>query len=165
MKKLFLMMGLAAISAIGFGQELTKFVDTMEGKTYWSDPGVVQIEGEKGFRVDGSWEYNSPTPIFKGLSAKIVGLGNCVEEVQIIVLFDNGEKITKTSWNKFNCEGNAWYNFTKKEVDQLTTLPITKVRFTNGRTYDSMTVDFSDPNYFINLYQKAITGDYTTVEE
>mgnify|MGYP007072230169 FL=1 len=165
MKKLFLTMGLAAISAIGFSQELTKLVDTMGGKTYWSDLGVVQIDGEQGFRVDGSWEYNSSIPIFKGISSKVVGLGSCVENVQVIILFENGKKIEKTSWNKFNCEGNAWYNFTQSEIAQLKTLSISKIRFTNGRNYESMTVDFSEPNYFIDLNKKASSGDYTTIEE
>ena len=155
MKKLFLTMGLAAISAIGFSQELTKLVDTIGGKTYWSDLGVVQIDGEQGFRVDGSWEYNSSTPIFKGIGSKIVGLESCVEAVQVIILFENGKKIEKTSW----------YNFTQSEIAQLKTLPISKIRFTNGRNYESMTVDFSEPNYFIDLNKKASSGDYTTIEE
>ena len=59
--------------------------------------------------------------------AKIVGLGSCVENVEMIVLFENGEKL-KTSWNKFNCEGNA-----------STTLE--KVKLIYSRLYRSVRLD------------------------
>ena len=116
------------VFTIGNSQTLTKIVDEMSDKVYWSDDGQVFIENNAGFRIESAWKYNSPDPVFDGIMAKIVGLGSCVENVEMIVLFENGEKITKTSWNKFNCEGNAG-----------TTLE--KVKLIYSRLYRSVRLD------------------------
>jgi hypothetical protein len=57
------------------------------------------------------------------------------------------------------------YFFDKKELSLLTTVPIDKVRFTNGRTYESITGEIDTPNYFITLYNKSLAGDYETITE
>jgi hypothetical protein len=167
MKKLIMALFMVGITTMGFSQTLTKLVDEMAGKIYWVDEGVLYLEEENnaGFRLNGRWKYNSNEPLFEGFTAKVVGVGTCVEKVQLIVLFEDGQKITKTSWNDFNCEGDAWYFFDKKELSLLTTVPIDKVRFTNGRTYESITGEIDTPNYFITLYNKSLSGDYETITE
>ena len=76
------------VFTIGNSQTLTKIVDEMSDKVYWSDDGQVFIENNAGFRIESAWKYNSPDPVFDGIMAKIVGLGSCVENVEMIVLFE-----------------------------------------------------------------------------
>ena len=125
----------------------------------------VYIEDEAGFRIESSWKYNSPEPVFDGIMAKVVGLGSCVENVEMIILFDNGEKITKTSWNKFNCEGNAWYNLIESERTLFKTIPISKIRFTNSRTYDSITGTLEVPDYFITINRRAKNSEFDVINQ
>lgn len=153
------------VFTIGNSQTLTKIVDEMSDKVYWSDDGQVFIENNAGFRIESAWKYNSPDPVFDGIMAKIVGLGSCVENVEMIVLFENGEKITKTSWNKFNCEGNAWYNLRESEVNLFKTVPISKIRFTNGRTYESITGVLELSDYFITINRRADNNQFDVVNQ
>lgn len=153
------------VFTIGNSQTLTKIVDEMSDKVYWSDDGQVFIENNAGFRIESAWKYNSSDPVFDGIMAKIVGLGSCVENVEMIVLFENGEKITKTSWNKFNCEGNAWYNLRESEVNLFKTVPISKIRFTNGRTYESITGVLELSDYFITINRRADNNQFDVVNQ
>jgi hypothetical protein len=84
----------------------------------------------------------------------MVGIGTCNENDEIIILFENGEKITKKSWKKFNCNGEAYFNLTDKEIDLLKKIPMSKIRMSNGRSYDSYTGDVKtkDKRYFIQLF-------------
>jgi len=165
MKNLLLTLLTFTLFSTGFAQTLTKIVDEMSDKIYWSDDGQVFIENDAGFRIECAWKYNSPDPVFDGLMAKVVGLGSCVENVEMIVLFENGEKITKTSWNKFNCEGNAWYNLKENEINLFKTTSISKIRFTNGRTYDSITGTLEVPEYFITINRRAENSQFDVVNQ
>ncbi len=165
MKKLLVSLLTFTLFSTGFAQTLTKIIDQMSDKVYWSDDGQVYIEDEAGFRIESSWKYNSPEPVFDGIMAKVVGLGSCVENVEMIILFDNGEKITKTSWNKFNCEGNAWYNLIESERTLFKTIPISKIRFTNSRTYDSITGTLEVPDYFITINRRAKNSEFDVINQ
>ena len=166
MKKVFMVFGLAMASLTSYSQEILKHVDVMNDRVYWIDkPGQVFYGEDKqtGFRIDASFKLNQNSPIISGVDTLIVGMG-CVENVEIIILFEDGSKITKYSWNKFNCEGNAWFLFTPRELDMLSTKRISKIRLTNGFKYKSMTVDVADPDYFISLAQKAANNEFTLSE-
>ena len=166
MKKVFMVFGLAMASLTSYSQEILKHVDVMNDRVYWIDkPGQVFYGEDKqtGFRIDASFKLNQNSPIINGVNTLIVGMG-CVENVEMIILFEDGSKITKYSWNKFNCDGNAWFLFTPRELDMLSTKRISKIRLTNGFKYKSMTVDVTDPDYFINLTQKAANNEFTISE-
>jgi hypothetical protein len=166
MKKVFMVFGLAMASLTSYSQEILKHVDVMNDRVYWIDkPGQVFYgeDNQTGFRIDASFKLNPNSPIISGVQTLIVGMG-CVENVEIIILFEDGSKITKYSWNKFNCDGNAWFLFTPRELDMLSTKRISKIRLTNGFKYKSMTVDVADPDYFINLAQKAANNEFTISE-
>jgi len=167
MKKIFMVFGLVMASLTSYSQEILKYVDTMGGRSFWVDsPGQVFYgeDREVGFRIDASFKLNQDSPVISGVKTLIVGMG-CVENVEIIILFEDGNKITKYSWNKFNCEGNAWFLFTPRELDMLSTKRISKIRLTNGFKYKSITVDVTDPDYFINLAQKAADNEFKTISE
>jgi hypothetical protein len=59
-----------------------------------------------------------------------------------------------TSWNKFNCEGNAYFNFADEDLEQLKTKKVSAIRFTNGRSYDTLTYSLkpTEQDYFIRVY-------------
>jgi hypothetical protein len=87
------------------------------------------------------------------ITVVMVGIGSCNENDEIIILFENGEKIVKKSWNSFNCDGEAYFNINELEMKLLRTLPMSKIRMTNGRSFDSYTGDViaKDKRYFIQL--------------
>jgi hypothetical protein len=165
MKKLSLIIASIFIGLTSYSQTLTKIVDEMSDKVYWSDDGQIYIKDDAGFRIECAWKYNSKEPVFDGIMAKVVGLGSCVENVEMIVLFDNSEKVTVTSWNKFNCEGNAWFSLKNNELELFKTVPITKIRFTNGRTYDSITGELDMSDYFIKINKRAENGDFDLIRQ
>ena len=67
----------------------------------------------------------------------MVGIGTCNEKDEIIILFENGQKITKISWKGFNCEGKAYFNMTEEDIELLRTCPLSKIRMTNGKSFDT----------------------------
>ena len=85
-------------------------------------------------------------------------IGNCDEKDQLIFLFDDGSKISISSWNKFNCKGNAYFNLTEDELNSLKTKLVTTIRFVNGYTSDSFTYTLKklEKDYFINVYSNYI---------
>jgi uncharacterized protein YlzI (FlbEa/FlbD family) len=156
--KLITMMLLMMLTTISFGQSdsvyLIKDVDDMTDKTYIypSTNFIVANETKTiGFTVDC---YINQKGEFGFLTVTMVNIGSCNEGDEIIILFENGGKITKKSWNDFNCEGNAYFYLTKDEIELLRTNPLSKIRMINGRTYDSFTgeVQKKDKRYFIQIF-------------
>lgn len=145
---------------MSFGQTIKdsvyviKETDAMSGKTYiYGNRAfiVANDAGNVGFRVD---TYIQDDLSLGMITVTMVGIGSCNENDEIIILFENGEKITKKSWKDFNCDGEAYFNMTKEEIEILRTQPISKIRMTNGRSYDSYTGDVKvkDKRYFIQLF-------------
>lgn len=126
----------------------------MTNKTYLygnRDLKVENADKTKGFTLT---TYIKSDITFGMLVVTMYNIGNCNENDEIIILFDNGEKITQKSWKKFNCEGIAYFNLKDNEIELLKTQPISKIRVTNGRSYDSYTGDVTskDKRYFIQLF-------------
>ena len=132
---------------------ITKSLDAMSGKTYVYGSRnfiVANDTKEKGFIID---TYINDNLSFRMITVVMVGIGNCNENDEIIILFENGEKITKKSWKSWNCDGEAYFDITELEMEMLRTLPMAKIRMTNGRSFDSYTgnVIAKDKRYFIQL--------------
>lgn len=140
--------------------------DDLEGTQFFTpsyDMIVANKEKTEGAKLsihldkDGSFSF---------ITAKLIGLGNCVEDSEMIVLFENSEKISLSSWNKFNCKGNAYFSLTKKEESLLSSQEFKTVRIRNGETYKSVTSsDFENPRYFIQLFSSIYAKSYTLLEE
>lgn len=133
---------------------INKETDAMTDKTYYfaNRSFIVKNDaGNIGFRVDSYIDDNIE---FKMLVVTMVGIGNCNENDEIIILLENGKKVTKKSWKKFNCNGEAYFNLDKDDIEILKSSPISKIRMTNGRTYDSYTGDVKpkDKRYLIQLF-------------
>ena len=160
LKVMMMTLMMCLMTMVSFGQTskdsvyVVKETDAMSGKTYvYGNRAfiVANDAGKVGFRVD---TYIKDDLSFGMITVTMVGIGNCNENDEIIILFENGEKITKKSWKKFNCDGEAYFNMNEKEIQLLRTQPISKIRMTNGRTYDSYTGDVKekDKRYFIQLF-------------
>jgi hypothetical protein len=160
LKVMMMTLMMCLMTMVSFGQTskdsvyVVKETDAMSGKTYvYGNRAfiVANDEGKIGFRVD---TYIKDDLSFGMITVTMVGIGSCNENDEIIILFENGEKITKKSWKKFNCDGEAYFDMNEKEIQLLRTQPISKIRMTNGRTYDSYTGDVKekDKRYFIQLF-------------
>ena len=160
LKVMMMTLMMCLMTMVSFGQTskdsvyVVKETDAMSGKTYvYGNRAfiVANDEGKIGFRVD---PYIKDDLSFGMITVTMVGIGSCNENDEIIILFENGEKITKKSWKKFNCDGEAYFDMNEKEIQLLRTQPISKIRMTNGRTYDSYTGDVKekDKRYFIQLF-------------
>lgn len=158
--KVMITLLMCLMTMVSFGQTskdsvyLVKETDVMSGKTYVYGNRVFIVANDArkiGFRV-GTYIKNDLS--LGMITVTMVGIGNCNENDEIIILFENGEKITKKSWKEFNCDGEAYFIMNEKEIQLLRTEPISKIRMTNGRTYDSYTGDVKekDKRYFIQLF-------------
>lgn len=138
--------------------------DEMDGTiTYYPSMRILATDdGEKGFALSAFLNRSMNVEDLEVLSA---GLG-CSEHDEVIILFDNGEKITKKSWNEFNCKGNSWFHLSSSDKELLSKQPIKKVRFTSGRSYESYTQEIqgSDKTYFIRLFNMCQERKYFIVK-
>lgn len=161
MKKLKLVVLGLVTSLTSFGQVVTtdsvyvmKETDSMSDKTYYSPNRCFIVKNETGkigFKVS---LYINKDMEPSMITATMVGIGSCNENDEIIILLENGSKITKKSWKKFNCEGETYFDLDRNDIESLKSSPISKIRMTNGRSYDSYTGDvkLKDKRYFIQLF-------------
>ena len=156
MKKVILILAIALGAINLYAQDSTfiyYFVDELEDKTYHmpsSDLIVANSAKTEGAKISFHLTEKGD---FSFLTANLVGLGNCYEDNKMIILFKDGSKITLTSWNKFNCDGDAYFSLNAQERLSLSTLPIKTIRITNGYTYESITVSEGyNKRYFIQAF-------------
>lgn len=134
--------------------------DEMNGKeyTYTNRAFVVATpERDKGFKVDVHIRNDLS---FGFLTVKMVGLGACNQHDEIIILLANGEKIQGRSWKGFNCEGDAYFYLSRSEINLLRNVPLSKIRVTNMRSFESYTgeVKETDRRYFIQVFRCLDNG-------
>jgi len=125
--------------------------DDMSGKTYtYMNKGMLIINETQtiGFKLSPYIKNDLSMPM---ITAKIIGIGSCHETDEIIILFTDGQKITTKSWNKFNCDGDAYFNMSSKDIELLRKNPISKIRIRNGRSFESYTGEPKDGEYFIKM--------------
>lgn len=131
--------------------------DAMTGEEYFMPIDAllgINKEKTKGFSVLPNFKSINSVVTQDGLMCQAVNIGGCVENSSLIFLFLDDTKITITSWNKFNCDGNAYFYLTDSEYKELSTKKIKSIRFTNGRSFESLThiVTEIESNYFISAY-------------
>jgi hypothetical protein len=145
------------------------YKDIMTDKEYiYTKERILCLEGEKkGFVVKVSFEIKKGVYKYGGITVKSVGIGNCVENNDLIILFENDTKINLKSWNKFNCEGNSYFDINGSELNNLTKR-IKAIRFQNGRTFESLTVLLekeNDKTFFIDVKQAIDKQVYEVVDK
>lgn len=163
MKKLFSILAIAfSVSCLSqvktdSSYHIVKLLDDMTDKVYYMPSSNFVLANEKktqGFKLDFFIKGNSDDEIeATGLSIIMVDIGSCCENNVIIILLEGGEKISLKSWNKFNCEGKAYFKIGKDEVESLSKNKAIKIRVENGRTHDSFTKEVPEKNqdYFIQV--------------
>ena len=158
LKTMMITLMMCLVTILSFGQRDSVYViketDAMDGRViaYSSRDFICTNDaGKIGFRVSAHINFRDIK--FSMITATMVGIGWCNENDEIIILFENGEKIIKTSWKEFNCDGETYFNMDEEDIELLRTQPLSKIRMTNGRTYDSYTGDVKqkDKRYFIQV--------------
>jgi hypothetical protein len=161
MKKLLLNFVLL-ISLSAFSQTTTPFViehckDKMTDKEYYFPEKKLicaNAEKTKGFTISPNFRAKNGTLVNAGFICKNVNIGSCDENDSLIFLFEDDTKMTLTSWNKFNCEGNAYFDFNDNQLKDLSTKKVNTIRFSNGRSYESLTIALKEDqkDYFIRAF-------------
>ena len=169
--KLLLVGLLMSFSVLSFSQvepntvSVVNVVDEMSGESFLTPSRKLVISNDeltKGFSITVHF-----SPTFKPtLTSEMIGIGSCNEKDELIILLDDGEKINLISWKSFNCEGVGYFSLTNGMIKKLRNSPLSKIRITNGRSYDSYTkeVNDEDKNYFIQLFNSYYSGNYLTIK-
>jgi len=144
---------------------LIEWKDEMNKKTYLRTSRKFVVENEKstkGFIVDA---FTSRDFTLHSILIQMVNIGVCNENDEMIILFENGEVITKKSWKEFNCKGDAYFSINDSDMELLRTQPLSKIRITNGVSSESFTgtVEVKDKRYFIQLLY-SLDNKLTTKE-
>lgn len=143
MKKAILILVLA-IGAINLSAQseapfMEYFTDELSDVTYYlpsSDLIITNSADTKGVKFGFHITKDAE---FSFITAKLIGLGTCCEKNKIIVLFEDNSKINLVSWNKFNCDGRAYFNLNSEQKKKLSTMAISTIRVTNGYSFESIT--------------------------
>ena len=143
---------------------VAKHVDDMTDKIYYySSEKLLCQDMAKGVGFALNYQFDGKTDNtvkISGLSLKVIGL-DCLENTELLFLFDDNSKLSIKSWNKFNCKGDAWYELTSSQRKQLGSKSIKKVRVQNGQNYKSYTHELEgrDKNYLINMFKSVEAKD------
>ena len=140
--------------------------DKMTDKEYaFGNKYLMCSDDEKiGFTVYVSWKKEGKDVSYRGLSVTSAGIGGCVENCKLIILFEDETKVTLESWNDFNCKGTSYFDLRSKEFDNFNSKKVTAIRFTNGRSYESYTYKLKpeEQSFFIEA-KEALSKPYKTV--
>lgn len=134
---------------------IVKHVDDMTDKVYyWPSRRMVVTDENKKLGVIFDAFVVADGSKIDAISCDLVGIGSCNENDELILRFADDTKIKMTSYAKFNCEGNAWFNINNSAADKLRSQKITKIMVINGRTHDSFTRDVPTENqdYYVQLF-------------
>lgn len=138
------------------GQEVEKRVDEFTNKVSYS------VNATCNFEKEGDAEMAlMPTFTDKGelewIGSLAVGIG-CLDNATIYILFEDGETIIKTMFNRFNCDGLSAFKLSKKDWEKLATKQIAKVKLQNkGKSIIGVA---ENPNYFIRVSEIVAEKDY-----
>ena len=116
-----------------------------------------------GFTVDARIVENNDQLSMADIMVRSVNIGSCNENDKLILMLDDSTKLSLVSWNKFNCEGNSWFNVKESDVNRLGSHKIIKAYFQNGRSYDSYSATIGPDNqdYFIKIIADCTENKFT----
>lgn len=168
----FLFLGMALIGSITTSAQdsdtsrlyFKRKADEMTGKVYVVSSRKLLCRNpenaDQGIIIWADIEESRHGLVYSGLMVASVGIGStCVENSEMIFLFEDGSRVITKAWNKFNCKGISFFDLPKKLLPSLCK-PIKAIRFTHGRTHESYTHQMTDDKeYFIEV-QDAIAGNW-----
>lgn len=146
-----------------FAQKLTikKEIDKIDDSEHYVASRSLKLISptKKWFSIDPILAKNDSNKIeCTGLYITYSGIGACNENDVMDILFTDGKKHKIKAYNQFHCANSSAFFVDKTMGDCLTEIsllnkPIKSIRFTNGKTYDNLTVDLplKDQGYFMEL--------------
>lgn len=170
MKNSILLVAALATSSLLTAQlEILGDCTDLSGKcTYYVSDNVLITDKEKskGFTYHPSVNMKNGLLESSGILTKMINIGNCYENNSLIFLLDDGSKIMLKSWNKFNCEGNAWFNISKDETKLLREHKVVKAQMQNGYSFESFQNDVpvAEQDYFIRFFIDLDANKFTPVK-
>ena len=128
---------------------------------------ICSNDNKKGFAIGINWDFSDGKNIyFNGLIVKSFGIGQCVENSKLFILFEDDTKIQLKASNEFNCIGNSHMDDGGSSFDTLTSKKVKAIRFQNGRTNEYFIYDLKkrEQSYFIEVAsaqkeKRIISGD------
>lgn len=169
MKKSLLITLFLLIVSHTYSQKLCKRVDEFDGKiSYRYESYLMEIDNNSNQLII--------SPFFKEVEGKIeflqlfIGVKGleCIEKgSEIILIFENGEKITLNNWNDFNCKDMFFCSISPKLEELFKTYKLSKFKITNLRNNKSTAVlEVKDGLFFKNVYTylESINNDVSKVE-
>lgn len=126
---------------------LKKYDDMKDVVRYITSYDLKCYDGDEGFEFFG---YLGHMLSFDYIFIKTYGLGDCNENNELIIMFEDNSKIILRSVDSFNCKGSSMFELTSSDKKKLSKLKIIKIRYTNGRSYESLTYEINT-DYFIKL--------------
>lgn len=167
MKKIFLTLAAFAVTSLVSAQlHIIGDCTDLSGKCiyYVSDEVIIaNKEKNKGFKYHPSVEMKNGVLECAGILTTMVNIGGCVENNSLIFLLDDGSKVMLKSWNKFNCDGDAWFFLSKDEMNLLREHKVVKAQMQNGYSYESFQNDvpLSEQDYFIRFFAEIDANKFT----
>ena len=136
-------------------------IDKMTDKEYYlASKNFIGSNTQKtqGFIITPNFRKENDKIEQSNLILENIGIGNCDEKDNLIFLFDDDTKITITSWNKFNCDGKAYFTLSEDDLEMLKSKNISAIRFVNGYSFQSLTYNLKkeEKGFFINVYSNYV---------
>ena len=166
MKRL-LLVALLTLSTLGFGQNNLNLLyskDVMTDKEYISSSKTLLCsdDGKKGFFIEVLFNIKNGVVSYSTFYTKSSGVGGCMENDELIFLFEDDTKLVVKSWQKFNCKGTSYFDLYGKLITNLNK-KIKAIRLTNGRSFESFTYLLKtedEKNYFIYINELLVNQKY-----
>lgn len=163
MKKVFISLSIIAASLTATAQlHIIEDSSDLGGKVYIYPSEnliVTNKEKNKGFTLSADFKRKGTEGNLHltGIIGQLVNIGSCCEKNELIFMFEDSTKMTLVSWNKWNCEGNAFYNLDGEQAEILASKKIIKSQMKNGYSYESFANNVLgiDQSYFITLMTDA----------
>ncbi len=149
--------------------QIIKSIDEMSDKVYYFPSykiALIDKVQKKGISISAFIDEGYNGLFVKDIDVTSVNIGGCVENSEIVFLFEDGSKINFSSWNSFNCEGNSWFEL-KENKESLESKKLKKIKFTNGTSYDSFTMEVpqNKSTYFIQLFHAIKNNKTITIKQ
>lgn len=143
------------------GQEyvVEHLIDEITKKEYYVPTEKMFIankEKTKGFVITPNFKFEQGKLTLQSLIVKSFLNTPCVEKSTLYFLLENDKVITLTSWNKFNCDGTSYFDFTEEDLKSLSESKVKLVRFVNGYEYEEFQNNPSAEK--TNLFIRIITN-------
>ena len=162
MKKFFISISMVASLTATAQLHIIEDMSDLGGKVYLYPSEnliVTNKEKSKGFTMSADFKRKGTEGDIHltGMIAQLVNIGTCCEKNELILMFADSTKMSFVSWNKWNCEGNAYYTFDSEEAEIIASKPIIKAQMKNGYSYESFSNNLNgeDQKYFVKLCADA----------